>query len=118
VNSIFAMAEGFVSDCLEYGAKLPGRIEGYLDFCWMPEKPAILLDEPVAAIDVMEEKRIYEQFMQMCKGKTALIVTHRLASTRPADRIVVMDKGRCIGFGTHGELLSKRGKYREMWEEK
>ncbi len=76
----------------------------------------ILLDEPTAAIDVMEEKRIYEQFIKMCKGKTALIVTHRLASTRLADQIVVMDQGRIVGFGKHEELLSTCGKYKEMWE--
>lgn len=76
----------------------------------------ILLDEPTAAIDVMEEKRIYEQFIKMCKGKTALIVTHRLASTRLADQIIVMDQGRIVGFGKHEELLSTCRKYQEMWE--
>lgn len=76
----------------------------------------IVLDEPTAAIDPIEEQRIYSQFKQMVEGKCTIIVTHRLGSTKLANRIVVMDAGRIADIGTHAELLSRPGKYAEMWE--
>ena len=57
----------------------------------------IVLDEPTAAIDPLEETRIYRQFVEMTRNKTAVIVTHRLGSARIADRIVVLDKGKITG---------------------
>jgi ATP-binding cassette subfamily B protein len=57
----------------------------------------IVLDEPTAAIDPLEETRLYRQFSELSRGKTAVIVTHRLGSARIADRIIVMEpvpKGR------------------------
>ena len=65
----------------------------------------IVLDEPTAAIDPLEETKIYRQFAEMAKDKTAVIVTHRLGSARIADRIVVLDKGKIAGIGTHDELI-------------
>ena len=76
----------------------------------------IVLDEPTAAIDPIEESRIYRRFVEISKGKTAIIVTHRLGSTKIADRVVVMDKGRIVDVGTHFELMQKGGLYREMFE--
>jgi ATP-binding cassette subfamily B protein len=76
----------------------------------------IVLDEPTAAIDPIEETRLYQQFAQLAKDKTAIIVTHRLGSAQIADRIVVMDKGEIVEMGMHRELLLKNGKYAEMYE--
>ena len=76
----------------------------------------IVLDEPTAAIDPLEETKIYERFAKLASEKTAVIVTHRLGSVKFADRIIVMKNGRVVGVGSHEELLSSCPLYLEMWE--
>lgn len=75
----------------------------------------IVLDEPTAAIDPIEETKIYNKFASISKGKTSIIVTHRLGSAKIANRIVVMDKGSVSEIGTHEELMNSNGKYAEMF---
>ncbi len=82
----------------------------YRDSDWL------ILDEPTSAIDPLEEDRMYRRFAELAKGKTALLITHRLGSARIADRIIVMDSGKIVEEGRHEELLAKKGKYTEMWE--
>ena len=76
----------------------------------------ILLDEPTAAIDPIEETRTYERFAMISKDKTSIIVTHRMGSVKVADRILVMDKGCIDDIGTHDELIKKNGLYARMWQ--
>lgn len=76
----------------------------------------IVLDEPTAALDPVTESAVYHRFLEMVKGKTAFIVSHRLGSARLADRILVMQEGRLEEDGTHEELLRKNGLYRKMWD--
>jgi ATP-binding cassette subfamily B protein len=80
------------------------------------EHELIILDEPTAAIDPVEETRIYQRFAEIAKEKTAVIVTHRLGSAKFADRIVVMKEGSIVGIGNHDKLLSSCQLYADMWE--
>ena len=75
----------------------------------------IILDEPTAAIDPIEEANVYQQFKQISEGKTSIIVTHRLGSTKNANRIIVLDHGKVIEDGTHEELLKKNNLYAKMF---
>ena len=79
------------------------------------EHDTILLDEPTASIDPLEEQAVYERFLKIAAGRTAIIVTHRLASARLADRILVLDGGRIVEDGTHEQLLARRGLYHRMF---
>ncbi|MDO4567449.1 MAG: ABC transporter ATP-binding protein [Clostridia bacterium] len=77
----------------------------------------IILDEPTAAIDPIEESLVYRKFIEVARDKTAIIITHRLGSCRIADRIAVMNDGAIVQVGSHEELLAdERGLYREMWD--
>jgi len=79
------------------------------------EHELIVLDEPTAAIDPIEESRIYRQFAEIAQDKTAIIVTHRMGSARIADRIAVMDNGTLVEVGTHDELMESGGLYHKLY---
>ena len=82
------------------------------------KKPKIIvLDEPTASIDPLEETRLYRMFARMAEGKTAFIVTHRIGSAQLADRILVFDKGKIVEQGTHEELIKSGGKYAFLYRE-
>ena len=80
------------------------------------EKPYIILDEPTAAIDPAAESGMYEAFRQSLKGRTGIVVSHRLASAAFSDRILVLEHGQAAELGTHQELLAKKGIYAHMWQ--
>jgi ATP-binding cassette subfamily B protein len=76
----------------------------------------IVLDEPTAAIDPIEETKIYDRFAEISKDKTAIIVTHRLGSVRLADRILVMKRGKLVEQGTHTDLMTANGEYARLYK--
>lgn len=75
----------------------------------------IVLDEPTAAIDPIEEANVYKRFDEISKDKTVLVVTHRLGSVKSADRIIVLNAGEIIEDGSHEELLKQKGFYSNMF---
>lgn len=79
-------------------------------------REVLVLDEPTAALDALAEDRMYQEFNQMVKGKTAIFISHRLSSTRFCDKIVMFEDGRIIEEGTHEQLIKANGKYRNMFQ--
>jgi ATP-binding cassette subfamily B protein len=73
------------------------------------------LDEPTSALDPVIESEIYRTFYDLTKGKTAIIVSHRLASVKFADRILLLKEGTIMENGTHDELMMLDGEYAKMY---
>lgn len=78
--------------------------------------PILLLDEPTAALDPIAENDIYQKYAAMTEGRTSVFISHRLASTRFCDRILLIDGGVIAEQGSHEELLARGGKYAELFE--
>ena len=75
----------------------------------------IVLDEATSSLDTATERAIQEALTNVSRGKTCVMVAHRLSTVVEADQIIVMDQGKILERGTHMELLALRGKYAEMW---
>lgn len=75
----------------------------------------VIMDEPTAALDALAEAEIYESFSDMVKGKTAVYISHRLASTKFCDKIALFDKDGLKEYGSHQELMALEGEYYHMF---
>ena len=75
----------------------------------------VVLDEPTAALDPIVECKMYENFAQIFSHHGAIMISHRLASAKMADRILVLDKGKIVEEGTHQRLMEKKGVYEKMY---
>lgn len=120
-----AQAHGFIQnlpngyDSLvgERGVKLSGgqRQRIAIARAMLSAAPFIILDEATSALDSMSEQHIQKALSEVMKGRTALVIAHRLSTLKHLDRIIVLDKGRVAEEGTHDQLLKRGGIYADLW---
>lgn len=79
------------------------------------DAPFLIMDEPTAALDPDAEYKLYLEFEEMTKGKSAIYISHRLASTGFCDKIAVFENGHIVEYGTHDELMKNKKKYYHMY---
>ena len=80
------------------------------------DAPVLLLDEPTAALDPIAEQEMYLSYAQFAKDKSGVFISHRLASTRFCDRIILIADGGIAEEGTHAELMELGGTYAELFK--
>ncbi|MBC7310959.1 MAG: ABC transporter ATP-binding protein [Rhizobium sp.] len=101
----------------ERGVKLSGgqRQRIAIARVFLKNAPVLILDEATSALDSEVEAAIQESLFSLMEGKTVIAIAHRLSTLTQMDRLVVLDKGRIIETGTHGDLVSKGGIYADLW---
>ena len=109
--------EGYAAQVGERGVKLSGgqRQRVAIARVLLKNAPILILDEATSALDSEVEAAIQEQLYNLMQGKTVIAIAHRLSTIAAMDRLVVMDQGRIVELGSHGELLARGGLYAELW---
>ncbi|HUO02691.1 MAG TPA: ABC transporter ATP-binding protein [Rhizomicrobium sp.] len=114
---ISELPEGYQTRVGEGGLKLSGgqRQRIAIARAMLRNAPILLLDEATSALDTESERQVQEALTRLAKGRTTIVIAHRLSTVRDADQIFVLDKGRVTEWGKHQDLLAQGGLYAQLY---
>ncbi|MBR5868796.1 MAG: ATP-binding cassette domain-containing protein, partial [Clostridia bacterium] len=114
---VATLPDGYDTRIGERGVKLSGGQKQRLSIArvFLKDPAILILDEATSALDNTTEILIQEALDELCKGRTTLVVAHRLSTVRNADRIVVVSQGKIIEEGTHDALIGENGVYAKLY---
>ncbi|MBO7420171.1 MAG: ATP-binding cassette domain-containing protein, partial [Spirochaetaceae bacterium] len=112
-DNIMKMPKGYDSVVGERGIKLSGGQKQRVSIarCFLKNPPILILDEATSALDTATEIKIQHSFDELAKGRTTLVIAHRLSTVKNADKIAVVTEHGIAEIGTHDELMAKQGEY-------
>jgi ATP-binding cassette subfamily B protein len=115
---IMELPQGYATEIRERGGDLSGGQKQRITIAraLLKDAPILLLDEATSSLDAATEESVKEALQRLKKGRTTLMIAHRLSTVREADQILVMDKGTIIEQGTHDQLLEQAGWYAQRFE--
>jgi subfamily B ATP-binding cassette protein HlyB/CyaB len=115
---ILELPHGYDTEVGERGASLSGgqRQRIAIARALLSDPPVLIFDEATSALDYESERAVQDNMRSIATGRTVIIIAHRLAAVRQADRIITVERGRIVEDGTHDRLIRSNGRYASLWQ--